>query len=42
MTVPSAQSNREINYVLNVRHPKFYSSVKLLDVSEEPFDPRLK
>ena len=42
MRVPSAQSYREYNILINVRHPKFYEKVKLLDVSEEPFDPRLR
>lgn len=42
MRVPSAQSYRENNILINVRHPKFYENVKLLDVSEEPFDPRLR
>ena len=42
MTVPSAQSFREFNHILNARHAEFHSSVKLLDVSEEPFDARLK
>jgi RES domain-containing protein len=42
MRVPSAQSHREYNILINVRHPIFYEKVKLLDVSEEPFDPRLR
>lgn len=42
MSVPSAQSMREVNYILNVRHPEFYSIIKLLDVKLEPFDYRLK
>ena len=41
MRVPSAQSYREYNILINVRHPKFYEKVKLLGVSEEPFDSRL-
>lgn len=40
--VPSAQSYREHNILINVRHPEFHESVKLLDVSEEPFDSRLR
>lgn len=39
--VPSAQSKREYNYLLNVRHPDFYKLVKLKEVFEEPFDKRL-
>ncbi len=41
MRVPSAQSVREYNYIINVRHSEFHSKVKLLDVSEEFFDDRL-
>lgn len=39
--VPSAQSYRESNYLINVRHPEFYHKIKLRDVRREPFDPRL-
>ncbi|RLD20697.1 MAG: hypothetical protein DRI71_10020 [Bacteroidetes bacterium] len=42
MQVPSAQSYREQNYLINVRHPEFQKKVRLLDVSAEPFDIRLK
>ncbi|MEN8248884.1 MAG: RES family NAD+ phosphorylase [Bacteroidota bacterium] len=42
MQVPSAQSYTESNYLINVRHQKFYSFVKLKKVQDEPFDPRLK
>lgn len=42
MRVPSAQSYRENNILINVRHPEFGRSVKLLDVSEEPFNSRLR
>ena len=42
MQVPSAQSYREHNFLINVRHPDFRKTVKLLDVAEEPFDRRLK
>ena len=42
MRVPSAQSYSENNILINVRHPKFYEKVKLLDVSEELFDSRLR
>lgn len=42
MQVPSAQSYREHNFLLNVRHPEFNKCIKLLDVAEEPFDNRLK
>jgi len=42
MQVPSAQSYRESNFIVNVRHKDFHSSVKLLDVKPEPFDDRLK
>lgn len=42
MKVPSAQSYREFNYLINVRHPQFHSLVKLKSVQEEPFDPKLK
>ncbi len=41
MGIPSAQSYRELNYLINVRHPDFHSKVKLLDVSGEHFDSRL-
>ncbi|RLD23725.1 MAG: RES domain-containing protein [Bacteroidetes bacterium] len=41
MAVPSAQSYREYNYLLNVRHPKFHAKVNLVDVQPEPFDKRL-
>lgn len=40
--VPSAQSHSEFNYLINVRHPDFYKSIKLISVKPEPFDPRLK
>ena len=39
-SVPSAQSYRETNYLINVRHPHFYELVKLLEVRPEPFDNR--
>ncbi|MFT5640951.1 MAG: RES domain-containing protein [Cyclobacteriaceae bacterium] len=39
--VPSAQSYRENNFLINVRHPSFYKLVKLIDVRPEPFDERL-
>lgn len=42
MKVPSAQSYRENNFTINVRHPDFRSEVKLLSVQPEPFDERLK
>lgn len=42
MQVPSAQSYREQNYLINVRDPEFNKRVKLLDVAEELFDSRLK
>ena len=42
MKVPSAQCLREYNYLISVRHADFNELVKLLDVSEEPFDPRLR
>ncbi len=42
MRVPSAQSFRERNYLLNVRHAEFHKAVQLMDVSEEPFDSRLR
>jgi len=42
MQVPSAQSFREQNYLINVRHPEFHNLVRKLDVFEEPFDFRLK
>ena len=41
MKVPSAQSYRESNYLISVRHPLFHKQVKLIDVRPEPFDPRL-
>ena len=42
MRVPSAQSYREHNILINVRQPEFHKSVKLLDVSNEPFDSRFR
>lgn len=42
MKVPSAQSFREHNYLIHVRHPRFHQLVELLEVRPEPFDPRLK
>ncbi len=42
MKVPSAQSYREFNYLINVRHSQFHKTVKLVSVESEPFDPRLK
>ncbi len=42
MSVPSAQSYNEVNYLINVRHPYFHDKVKLLGVNAEPFDIRLK
>ena len=42
MQVPSAQSYREYNFLINVRHADFHKQVKLIDVAEEPFDNRLK
>jgi len=42
MQVPSAQCHTEHNYLLNVRHPKFNEMVKVLGVTNEPFDERLK
>ena len=42
MTVPSAQSYNEYNYLINVRHKDFHEKVKLIGVYEEPFDTRLK
>ena len=42
LEVPSAQSHREFNYLINVRHPQFHSLVKLKGVQSELFDERLK
>ena len=42
MRIPSAQSYREHNILIHVRHPKFNELVKLSNVSEEPFDTRLR
>ncbi len=42
MKIPSAQSKRENNYLLNPSHTEFHSLVKLLSVENERFDPRLK
>ena len=42
MQVPSAQSYREYNYLINVRHADCHKRIRLLDVTEEPFDYRLK
>lgn len=36
MQVPSAQSTREFNYLINVRHPLFHANVHLVDVFDEP------
>jgi len=41
MQVPSAQSYSEHNYLISVRHPDFNKKVRLLDVTDEPFDQRL-
>ncbi len=40
--VPSAQSWREFNYLINVRHPQFFDWVKVIDTHLELFDNRLK
>lgn len=42
MQVPSAQSPRETNFLINVRHPDFFRQVRLLRVDTELFDARLK
>jgi len=42
MKVPSAQSYDENNYLISVRHPDFHSKVRLIKVTDEPFDNRLK
>ena len=42
MRVPSAQSPREYNYLINVTHPRFSEWVKLNSTEAESFDPRLK
>ena len=42
LKVPSAQSFRENNYLINVEHPGFNTWVKLTDTSPEYFDYRLK
>ncbi|TRX60879.1 RES domain-containing protein [Fulvivirga sp. M361] len=42
MQVPSAQSQREYNYLINVRHTDFNNQITLKSVISEPFDPRLK
>jgi len=42
LKVPSAQSPSESNFLINARHPDFHSQVRLLDVTAEPFDVRLK
>lgn len=42
MRIPSALSQREYNYILNVRHPNFHELVKLNEVFEEAFDTRLR
>jgi RES domain-containing protein len=34
MQVPSAQSYRESNFIINVRHKDFHTKVKLLDVKK--------
>ena len=42
LKVPSAQSFREYNYLINVEHPGFNKWVKLTDTSPEYFNFRLK
>ncbi len=42
LKVPSAQSFREYNYLINVEHPEFNKWVKLTDTSPEYFDHRLE
>jgi len=42
LKVPSAQSHRESNFLINVRHQNFHTDAKLMEVFEEPFDSRLK
>jgi hypothetical protein len=38
--VPSAQSYREYNFLINVRQTEFHEKVKLTSVDPEPFDTR--
>ena len=42
MKVPSTQSKYEFNYLINVRHEDFYKKVKLLKITDEIFDNRLR
>lgn len=42
MKVPSAQSRREYNYLLNPSHAEFSKFVKVLSTTSENFDTRLK
>ncbi len=42
MKVPSAQSKREFNYLLNPAHPEFSKIVKVVSKDAENFDSRLK
>ena len=42
IAVPSAQSQREKNYLIHVGHPRFNDWVRLVSVDPEPFDARLK
>lgn len=41
MRVPSAQSPKEYNYLLNPLHPE-HQTLKLVSIEPHPFDPRLK
>ncbi len=42
MKIPSAQSRREFNYLLNPSHPDFSKLVTVLSTTPENFDTRLK
>ena len=42
MAVPSVQSHKERNFLINLNHPCFPDQVKLVNTEPEPFDLRLK
>ena len=38
LKIPSAQSHREFNYLINAQHPKFHENVKLINESTPKTD----
>ena len=42
LEVPSSQSTRESNFLINVTHPQFNKCIRLKSVDDESFDSRLK